>query len=428
MNSPLSVNSPSRQSLADWLAYIESSHPIDKIELGLERVLTVATRGQLQHLPGIKILIGGTNGKGSSARCLEQLLLAQGYRVGVYTSPHLLHFNERLRINDQDVSDELWVQGLSWVESLRAEVPLTYFEFTTLAAFAVLKQQQVDICLIEVGLGGRLDATNIIQPDASLLTTVDLDHQDFLGHDRETIGREKAGIFRASAVTVIGDPAPPQSVLQYAASLNCQLWCQQRDFSYQLIAQGERWQWRCGDWQLTDLPVPQLPLQNMASCLTCLAALGLLPSADIVANVLKNLTLAGRMQWLQTAPAVVVDVAHNPQSAAYLASQLEILVPRYRTVHALVGMLKDKDLTQSLACVAPWVSHWHCVTLPPPRGAVAGQLVAQLPTAAKSQSYDTLRGAWQQLKPQLQPDDLVLVFGSFVTVSQFLALWQQENL
>jgi dihydrofolate synthase/folylpolyglutamate synthase len=428
MNSPLSVNSPSRQTLADWLAYIESSHPIDKIELGLERVLTVAARGQLQQLPGIKILIGGTNGKGSSARCLEQLLLAQGYRVGVYTSPHLLHFNERLRIDDQDVSDELWVQGLSQVEALRAEVPLTYFEFTTLAAFAVLKQQQVDVCLIEVGLGGRLDATNIISPDASILTTVDLDHQDFLGNDRESIGREKAGIFRANAVTVIGDPIPPLSVLQHAATLNCQLWRQQQDFSYQLSAQGDRWQWRCGDWQLTDLPVPQLPLQNMASCFTCLAALGLLPSADIVAKVLKNLTLAGRMQWLQTAPALIVDVAHNPQSAAYLASQLQTLAPRYQKVHALVGMLKDKDLKQSLASVAPWIAQWHCVTLPPPRGAEALQLAAQLPEGTVLQCYDDLSTAWQQLKPQLHPDDLVLVFGSFVTVSQFLTLWQQENL
>lgn len=428
MNSPLSVNSLSRQTLADWLAYIESSHPIDKIELGLERVLTVATRGQLQQLPGIKILIGGTNGKGSSARCLEQLLLAQGYRVGVYTSPHLLHFNERLRINDQDVSDELWVQGLSQVEALRAEVPLTYFEFTTLAAFAVLKQQQVDVCLIEVGLGGRLDATNIISPDACMLTTVDLDHQDFLGNDRESIGREKAGIFRANAVTVIGDPTPPLSVLQHAATLNCQLWRQQQDFSYQLSAQGDRWQWRCGDWQLTDLPVPQLPLQNMASCFTCLAALGLLPSADIVAKVLKNLTLAGRMQWLQTAPALIVDVAHNPQSAAYLASQLQKLAPRYQKVHALVGMLKDKDVKQSLASVAPWIAQWHCVTLPPPRGAEALQLAAQLPEGTVPQCYDALSTAWQQLKPQLHPDDLVLVFGSFVTVSQFLTLWQQENL
>lgn len=428
MNSPVSVNRPSRQTLADWLAYIEASHPIDKIELGLERVLRVAERGQLQHLPGIKILIGGTNGKGSSARCLEQLLLAQGYRVGVYSSPHLLRFNERLRINDQDVSDELWVQGLSRVEALRAEIALTYFEFTTLAAFAILQQQQVDICLIEVGLGGRLDATNIISPDASILTTVDLDHQDFLGNDRESIGREKAGIFRANAVTVIGDPNPPQSVLEQTALLHCRTWRQQQDFSYQLSDCGSFWQWRCADWQLSYLPVPQLPLQNMASCLTCLAALSLLPSADIVAKVLKNLTLAGRMQWLQTAPAVMVDVAHNPQSAGYLASQLAGLRPRYRQVHALVGMLKDKDVSQSLCSLAPWVQQWHCVTLPPPRGAAAEQLAAQLPVGSNVRCYDGLASVWQQLQPQLHSDDLVLVFGSFVTVSQFLALWQQEKL
>jgi dihydrofolate synthase/folylpolyglutamate synthase len=428
MNSPVSVNSLSRHTLADWLAYIEASHPIDKIELGLERVLKVAERGQLQQLPGIKILIGGTNGKGSSARCLEQLLLAQGYRVGVYSSPHLLRFNERLRINDQDVSDELWVQGLSQVEALRAEVALTYFEFTTLAAFAILKQQQVDICLIEVGLGGRLDATNIISPDASILTTVDLDHQDFLGNDRESIGREKAGIFRANAVTVIGDPNPPRSVLAQAELLHCRIWRQQQDFSYHLSDCGTLWHWHCAELRLSDLPLPQLPLQNMASCLTCLAALALLPSADIVAKVLKNLTLAGRMQWLQSAPAVMIDVAHNPQSAAYLASQLAGLKPRFRQVHALAGMLKDKDVSQSLCSLAPWVQQWHCVTLPPPRGAAAEQLAAQLPPGSNVQCYDALASAWQQLKPQLHSDDLVLVFGSFVTVSQFLTLWQQEKL
>lgn len=427
MNSPVTFSNQSRQTLTDWLAYIEQTHPIDHIELGLQRVLTVAERGDLQQLPGIKILIGGTNGKGSSARCLEQMLLQQGLSVGVYTSPHLLRFNERLRINQQDVSDSEWIAGLQLVDTLRADVALTYFEFTTLAAFAILKQRQVDVCLIEVGLGGRLDATNIITPDASILTTIDLDHQDWLGDDRATIGREKAGIFRQDAVTIVGDFDPPETVLAIAKQLNGQLWLQQQDFHFQLSNKDHTWQWTCGELVLSDLPIPQLPLQNISTCLACLRALDKLPSPDVIRAVLTSLTLPGRMQWLQRAPAVVVDVAHNPQSAAYLAEQLQRLQGQYRKVHAIVGMLKDKDQRQSLASLAQYIAQWHCVSLPGPRGAVASHLAAQLPLTASVHCYDNVVEAWQSLKLGLQSDELVIVFGSFVTVSQFLNMWQQEN-
>jgi dihydrofolate synthase/folylpolyglutamate synthase len=425
MTSSSSTPSQSCKNLHDWLSYIEQSHPIDKIELGLSRVQLIAARGDLANLPGKKVLIAGTNGKGTTARTLEQLLLAQGHSVAVYTSPHLLKFNERLRLNGDDVSDELWVQGLQTVEQLRQDIALTYFEFTTLAAFAIMKIAKVDVCLVEVGLGGRLDATNIIAPDACVITTIDLDHQDWLGNDRETIGREKAGIFRAHVPAIIGDLAVPQSVLAVAEQLASQVSLVGRDFHF--TEQPHNWHWH-GAQQMLELPLPQVPVQNVATSLATLAALGLLPTRERVVKVLSEMTLPGRMQWLSQAPGILLDVAHNPQSATYLAQQLTKLAPQYRRVIALIGMLKDKDITQSLAAFAPTINHWHCVSLPGGRGASALQVQQALPAEATSSSYADVASAWQHLRPGLAADELLVIFGSFVTVSAVLELWHQETL
>ncbi len=425
MTSSSSISSQSCTNLHDWLSYIEQSHPIDKIELGLSRVQLVAARGDLANLPGKKVLIAGTNGKGTTARTLEQLLLAQGLSVAVYTSPHLLKFNERLRLNGADVSDDLWVHGLQVVEQLRQDTPLTYFEFTTLAAFAVMKTAQVDVCIVEVGLGGRLDATNIISPDVSVITTIDLDHQDWLGNDRETIGREKAGIFRRNVPAIIGDLSVPNSVLAVAAELGSPVSLVGRDFHYH--TEQDNWQWRAQQ-QLDALPMPMVPMQNVATSFATLAALGLLPSRPLVVKVLNDMTLPGRMQWLSQTPAILLDVAHNPQSAAYLASQVATIAGNYRKVSVLIGMLKDKDITQSLAAFAPLVQHWHCVSLPGVRGASAEQVQQALPMAAKSSLYQDVAGAWHVLRPHLAADELLVIFGSFVTVSAVLELWHQENL
>jgi len=425
MTSSSSTPSQSCKNLHDWLSYIEQSHPIDKIELGLSRVQLIAARGDLANLPGKKVLIAGTNGKGTTARTLEQLLLAQGLSVAVYTSPHLLKFNERLRLNGDDVSDELWVQGLQTVEQLRQDTALTYFEFTTLAAFAIMKMAKVDVCIVEVGLGGRLDATNIIAPDACVITTIDLDHQDWLGNDRETIGREKAGIFRAHVPAIIGDLAVPHSVLAVAEQLASQVSLVGRDFHY--TEQPHNWHWH-GAQQMLELPLPQVPLQNVATSLATLAELGLLPTRERVVKVLSEMTLPGRMQWLSQAPGILLDVAHNPQSATYLAQQLTKLAPQYRRVIALIGMLKDKDITQSLAAFAPTINHWHCVSLPGGRGASALQVQQALPAEATSSSYADVASAWQHLRPGLAADELLVIFGSFVTVSAVLELWHQETL
>ncbi|MCF4008033.1 bifunctional tetrahydrofolate synthase/dihydrofolate synthase [Rheinheimera sp. UJ63] len=419
------LNSQSCQTLADWLCYIEQSHPIDKIELGLDRVRQVAARGDLAQLPGKVVLIAGTNGKGTTARTLEHLLLAQGFTVGVYSSPHLLQFNERLRLNGTDVVDADWLAAFQLVEQLRLEVPLSYFEFTTLVAFAILRAQQPDYCLIEVGLGGRLDATNIVDPTISVITTIDLDHQDWLGPDRESIGREKAGVFRSGKVAISGELLPPASLNEVATALGALFKQVGSDFHYQVSAQ--QWHWQGYQQQFSDLPLPQVPVQNVATSLAVLEQLGQLPSETVLKHSLSTLTLPGRMQQLQQNPTILLDVAHNPQSAAYLATQLQLLQPRYRQIIALVGMLKDKDMRQALQPLTSCVTQWHLVSLPGNRGASRTQLQQALASvdqasASNAIEHDSVAQAYQAIVSTLQPTDLLVIFGSFVTVSAVLAL------
>lgn len=424
------LNSQSCQTLADWLCYIEQSHPIDKIELGLARVQQVAARGALASLPGKIVLIAGTNGKGTTARTLEQLLLAQGHSVGVYSSPHLLRFNERLRINNQDVADHDWLQAFALVEQLRQDIPLTYFEFTTLVAFAILRQQQPDYCLIEVGLGGRLDATNIIEPDVSVITTIDLDHQDWLGTDRESIAREKAGVFRSAKVAVSGELLPPSNIEIVAKEKGTCLLQLGQQFHYQVA--DTTWHWQGVAQQYRDLTLPLVPVQNVATSLAVLEQLEKLPPQQVLQACLQQLRLPGRMQFLQQKPAIMVDVAHNPQSAAYLASQLQRLKPAYTKVVALVGMLKDKDIQQSLSPLAQCVDEWHLVSLPGTRGADSGLLAEALNSLEGHFSpvrlqHAMIEDAYPTIVQALKADELLVIFGSFVTVSAVLALQQEEQ-
>lgn len=422
------LNSQSCHTLADWLCYIEQSHPIDKIELGLSRVQQVAARGSLAKLPGTVVLIAGTNGKGTTARTLEQLLLAQGYTVGVYSSPHLLHFNERLRLNGQDVVDHAWVEAFSLVETLRQDTALTYFEFTTLVAFAMLRSAQPDYCLIEVGLGGRLDATNIIDPTVSVVTTIDLDHQDWLGPDRYSIGREKAGVFRGGKIAISGEQNPPASLAEVAAAVGANLLQLGEQFSY--TSGDKTWQWQGVTHSYAELPLPLVPVQNVATSLAVLEQLNKLPDTALLAQCLHTLSLPGRMQQLQQNPAIIVDVAHNPQSAEYLAVQLQRLKPQYGKIVALVGMLKDKDIRQALSPLTTAIDEWHLVSLPGTRGASCGLLAEALAAVTptlniSSEQYDTLQHAYPLIVNTLQKNDLLVVFGSFVTVAAVLTIQQE---
>jgi dihydrofolate synthase/folylpolyglutamate synthase len=427
--------SPLPDGLEGWLAHIEALHPRGSagIELGLERVAAVKSRlGQHETCP--VILVGGTNGKGSTCAILERILLAAGYRVGLYTSPHLLHYNERVRIDAVAVDNPSLCAAFARVEQARSDTELTYFEFGTLAAWEVLAAADPDVVVLEVGLGGRLDATNVYQPACAIVTGVDLDHMDYLGADREAIGREKAGIFRAGVPAVCGDPRPPQSLLAHAAGIGAGLRLMGRDFGYIRREQ----QWLCwlrpadgadpgGDVagvRRDGLPLPALrgdrQLGNAACALAALDALHTqLPVAmEDIRRGLTEVELAGRFQVLPCRPAVVLDVAHNPQAARVLSANLGEMVSCGDT-WAVCGMLADKDIDGVIDALAERVTRWLPCTLEGSRAASADFLAAHLRAKGIEPfgEFDSPAAALWCAQENASEDDRILVFGSFLTVA-----------
>ncbi|MBV7315026.1 bifunctional tetrahydrofolate synthase/dihydrofolate synthase [Shewanella sp. NIFS-20-20] len=397
-----------------WLEYILAMHPIE-IDMGLTRVAQVAQRLGVNQFTETKVItVAGTNGKGTTCAMLASVLGIAGYSVGVYSSPHLLRYNERININGQDVSDQQLLDAFVLIESARAELSLTFFEFATLAALVIFKQQEVEVMVLEVGLGGRLDATNIIDADVSAVTAIDLDHQEYLGDTRELVGREKAGIFRAQRPAVCGDANAPQSISAVARELGAQLRQVGQDFSYQ--QHGQHFDYQGSQWHWQGLPVPQLPLANAATALAVLESLFPDLSRDAICQGLSQAKLAGRFECVATSPLTYVDVAHNPHAARYLASKLREL-PAQRVI-ALCGMLKDKDIKGVLDCLAPVVDNWYLIDIDNPRGASALDLQRYL-TTAQWQTCADVASAWQRIRQQWQVGDVVIVFGSFYTVAAF---------
>lgn len=402
------------ETLAQWLTYLENLH--DKtIDLGLTRIAKVADQLELTNLSAKVILIAGTNGKGTTSRFLEAYLVKQGYSVGLFNSPHLLHYGETVRINTATLIDSVHTKAFSHIEQHRGETSLTAFEFSTLAALKIFKDKAVDFVIMEVGLGGRGDATNIVNPDISVLTTVDLDHQDWLGHDRETIGYEKAGIFRANKPAVIGDFNIPQSVLDYGHQLNSQMVCANDAFS--LTEHANSWCWQSGHLQLNNLILPKIPVQNVSTALAVLQQLGMPLDEHAVNAIVISLVVEGRFQIICNNPMLIADVAHNPQAGLYLATQLA----RYRSrkVTAVVGMLKDKDIYQTLANVSSEISKWILVDLAVARGAKAADLAQSLEKLGISEysCYDCAEQGLEQAKKQQQNDEIIIIFGSFHTIA-----------
>jgi len=305
-------------SLDDWLCYLESVHPAN-IEMGLERVASVANNIGLLNSPSKIILIAGTNGKGTTARCLESLLLAQGFSVGTYASPHLIRYNERVRINAQELDDQYHVDAFHLLEQGRKDTQLTYFEYGTLGALAIFKRCQVDYVLLEVGLGGRYDATNIVTPFASVITTIDLDHKEYLGDTRELVAYDKAGIFRENTPAIIGDLNIPHTMTDYGDEINANMVLSGSDFIFKENANSFTWQYKEFDLELDK---PAIPSQNAVTALTTLSVLNLLPTEQVIRQCLANLGVEGRFQQLREVPLVFTDVAHNPESARYLANKL----------------------------------------------------------------------------------------------------------
>ena len=420
-------------ALGEWLAYLENLHPKGQagIELGLERVRQVkAALGQNQHCP--VITVAGTNGKGSTVAYLESILSFTGYRVGAYTSPHLWAYNERVRLNRQPVDDTQLVAAFARVEAARqaaGEVFLTYFEFGTLAAWEVFAATGVEVAVLEVGLGGRLDAVNAYDADLALLTTVDLDHMDWLGPTRESIGREKAGIFRPGRLAVCADADPPASVLDHAVSIGADLRLIGRDFGFICDADHpQQWQWWCRSGDQTvrrSLGYPGLrghaQLYNASLVLAALDALqdSLPVTMQAIRRGLIETELPGRFQVLPGRPAIVLDVAHNPQAVRTLVNNLGGMGFFDRT-YAVVGMLADKDVAQSLAPLRGRVDGWYCATLDGPRG-LAAEKLAEVVDAQELggdiQCFASPAEALRAARGRAGESDRILTFGSFYTVA-----------
>jgi dihydrofolate synthase / folylpolyglutamate synthase len=414
------------KELGDWLAHCERLHP-KSIELGLERVQQVMQRMQLRFECPV-ITVAGTNGKGSTCAMLEAIALQAGYRTGVYTSPHLVHFEERCRIGGDIVKGADLLAHFERVEAAREGVTLTYFEFTTLAILSLMAASALEVAILEVGLGGRLDAVNAVDTDCAIITSIDLDHMEFLGPDRESIGREKAGILRAGKPAIVSDPMPPHSVIQYAEAIGADLWLLGRDFNFS--GDKQQWGWAGRGRRHPGLAYPALrganQLLNAAGVLAAFEALRqrLPVTAQAIRNGLAMVELPGRFQIVPGEPTLVLDVAHNPHSVAALAANLDAM-GFYPTTHAVFGAMADKDLAPMFAKIAPLVDRWYFTDLPTPRAASAQELLQRwqalparrdVPASTHATPQDALRAA----VAAAEPADRILVFGSFFTVGGIL--------
>lgn len=415
------------QTLNDWLRWQETLHP-SQIELGLERVLQVFQHLHPQPPPFKLITVAGTNGKGSSVAMLEAIYLAAGYRVGSYTSPHLLRYNERIRLDGEEVLDEQLVQSFARIDKARDDVSLTYFEFGTLAALDIFYQQQPDIVILEIGLGGRLDAVNIVDADVSLVTNVALDHIDWLGEGREQIAREKAGIYRTGRPGIFNQSDVPASLLQYAEETGVELLLKGRD--YHCRSEHNQWSFEGAYGSYHALPEPVLlgafQRDNACACLMAVSVLSAqLPlSVKHVRTGLLSARNPGRMQVIVGEPVQILDVAHNPHAATVLANTLQQQPASGRTL-AVVGMLRDKDRRGVLAAMLAQIDVWYVASLDPPRGGSAGellQLIRELRPDASCHCYETVAKAYAAAYNDSDANDHLLVFGSFHTVAAVLAL------
>lgn len=416
------IQPDAQSSLTTWLDYLLAGHPTE-IDMGLNRITDVAQRMDLLTSSSKVITVAGTNGKGTTCAYLERILRQAGYSVGVYSSPHIINYNERVRIDGVDASDAEFIRAFLAIEAARIDISLTFFECATLAALYIFKQRQPDYILLEVGLGGRLDATNIIDADVSVLTAVDIDHTNFLGNTRDSVGREKAGIFRSNRPAVIGEPDLPDSVTEVVQYLDAVSYCVGQQFSYQ--QQDDSWSYQGTVLHIENMPLPSLPLPNAATAIAVIEQILPALSPELIANALASATLAGRLELVQQQPKVLVDVAHNPHAAAYLVKKLQQM--QYRKLVALCGMLSDKDIHGVLQLMTPIVDSWHFVTLDNERGATAAELSKQLPESVSACEYHNLDDAWQAIAPTLADDDLLIVFGSFYTVAGFKMLLQPNE-
>ena len=416
-------------SLDSWLAHCERLHP-HTIDMGLERVQEVVKRLGLRFEAGV-ITVAGTNGKGSTCAMLEACLLQAGYRTGVYTSPHLVHFQERCRIHGETVQPDDLLPHFQKVEDARcqgSEISLTYFEFTTLAILSLMAEANLDVAILEVGLGGRLDAVNVIDADCAVITSIDLDHTELLGPDRESIGFEKAGIMRSGKPVVVSDPVPPESVLAHAASSGADLWQFGKDFNF--TGDKQQWAWAGRGRRYSGLAYPALrganQLINASGVLAALEAVrDRLPvTAQAIRNGLAMVELPGRFQIIPGQPTLVLDVAHNPHAVAALSENLDAM-GFYPTTHAVFGAMADKDISAIMARVGVLVDRWYFCDLPTARASSAQDLQKQWQQTnnrknVTSSVFKDPKEAFEAAVAAADPADRIVVFGSFFTVGGVL--------
>jgi dihydrofolate synthase/folylpolyglutamate synthase len=408
-------------NLQQWLEHLGHIHPTE-IELGLERVAQVYAELN-RDTSGCKVItVAGTNGKGTTCAMLEQAILIAGKSVAVYSSPHLLDYRERVRVNGQMLSEKLHCKAFLQVELARKDISLTYFEFATLAALQLMFDAQVDYLVLEVGLGGRLDAVNIIDPDIAVITSIDLDHQDWLGDNREDIAREKAGIFRAGIPAVIGEVDPPKSLIEEAHRFQLETYWQNQDFTFSQDEQRFNWQNKTKQYQ--SLPLPKIPGQNASTALQVISLIGLDLTQEDVHQLLLRTQLPGRRQFVQTKPSVMLDVAHNPQATRLLLEEINKL--EYATLYFVVAMLGDKDIEQSLSPLQQLNAHWLVAPLDVPRGAKADQLISVLDKGQKVLEFPNIETAYENALLNANLQDLIVVFGSFFTVAEVLSLIEKR--
>jgi len=414
---------PGARNLVQWLEYQQQLHP-EHIELGLERVSVVADRLQLLPVAGICVVVAGTNGKGSSIAMLEAIYRAAGYRVGCYTSPHIHDYRERVRIDGVAVTEQAFCTAFEAIEHARGSTELTFFEFGTLAALQILRRQELDLLLLEVGLGGRLDAVNIVDSDLALITQIDIDHSDWLGDTREKIGTEKAGVMRSGRPVVCADPNPPTTVAKYAQHVGAELFTAGPQFTFSVRSDKSDWFVSLNGREL-QLPRPVLQgrnqLVNAAAVVQVVELLQLrLPvKAEELASGLLNVELPGRFEVRKGPPVMIFDVAHNPQACRALAENLDELARKGKRI-AVLGMLADKNVEASLSPLLDGIDAWYLATLDEPRGSTAYDLQAaliNLGCAVPITLCKSVREAVQLAHGQAKQSDQLVVFGSFHTVA-----------
>lgn len=411
------------KTLHDWLSWQEGLH-LSAIDLGLDRIRIVAERLNLLT-PSFKIFtVAGTNGKGSTVAMLDSILRTDGYSTGVYTSPHIIRYNERIQYNGSQASDELICQAFADIDQARGKVSLTYFEFGTLAAMLIFQQQKVDVAVLEVGLGGRLDAANLWDADVAVITSIGIDHVAWLGNDREKIGFEKAGIMRAGKPVICGDPVPPKSIAKHAKSINADLI--QYDEHYQWQRDSSGWSYQYSNLNYQHLPLPALQgdvqVQNAATAITALIASDLNITETGIRQGLQNTVLMGRLQQVQDEPEVLLDVAHNAHAAKELANYLRNHKKAGKT-RAVFSILADKDIEDVVSHLSDVVDEWYVSAVNDPRAMSATSIMQALQKmeCTVSGSYNTIDKAMDQALKQSRAKDRVVIFGSFLVISEVIS-------